>query len=240
MAIYKNTPPIVTNGLVLHLDAGNLKSYTSGSTTWTDLSISQNNTLLTNNPVFDTTNQGNLIFNGTNNAASASANINLSSTNQITIEFAYRSTFTSATRVFIEHSTNYNNNNAFAVFLPNDNTGVIGYNEQNAANGYITSATSRNYNNGNWNFVQITSDRSQSVANKQRIYVNGVLDTVLSPTNQANITTNFGNFPLFIGARNLTTVPYNGNIGFIKLYNRTLSTAELAQNYNALKSRFGY
>ena len=38
MAIYKNSPPIVTNGLVLHLDAANPKSYISGSTTWKDIS----------------------------------------------------------------------------------------------------------------------------------------------------------------------------------------------------------
>lgn len=32
------TPSIVTNGLVLHLDAGNQQSYVTGSTTWRDLS----------------------------------------------------------------------------------------------------------------------------------------------------------------------------------------------------------
>ena len=38
MAIYKNTPPIVTSGLVLSLDAANSKSYVSGSTVWRDMS----------------------------------------------------------------------------------------------------------------------------------------------------------------------------------------------------------
>jgi hypothetical protein len=32
---------------------------------------------------------------------------------------------------------------------------------------------------------------------------------------------------------------YNGNIGTVKVYNRALSAAEVAQNYNAQKSRFG-
>ncbi len=32
MAIYKNTPPIVTNGLIFYLDASNARSYISSST----------------------------------------------------------------------------------------------------------------------------------------------------------------------------------------------------------------
>jgi len=38
MAIYKNSPPIVTNGLVIALDANNVKSYPGQGTVWTDLS----------------------------------------------------------------------------------------------------------------------------------------------------------------------------------------------------------
>ena len=32
---------------------------------------------------------------------------------------------------------------------------------------------------------------------------------------------------------------FNGNIGPVKIYNRALSAAEVLQNYNQLKSRFG-
>jgi hypothetical protein len=42
MATYKNTPPIVTDGLAMYLDASNPKSYTSGSSTWNDLSGNKN------------------------------------------------------------------------------------------------------------------------------------------------------------------------------------------------------
>jgi hypothetical protein len=38
MAIYKNTPPIITDGLTHYLDAANSKSYVTGSTIWNDLS----------------------------------------------------------------------------------------------------------------------------------------------------------------------------------------------------------
>ena len=62
MAIFKNNPPIVTDGLMLYLDAANRQSYVSGSTTWRDLSGNKNNGTLVNGVGFsgDT-----LIFNGT-------------------------------------------------------------------------------------------------------------------------------------------------------------------------------
>ena len=57
-------PNIVDNGLVLYLDAGNRKSYTSGSTTWFDKSGFNNNGTLTNGPTFDSGNGGNIVFDG--------------------------------------------------------------------------------------------------------------------------------------------------------------------------------
>ena len=46
MAIFKNTPPIVTNGLVLYWDGANTQSYTSGSLNWNDVSKNGYNGLL--------------------------------------------------------------------------------------------------------------------------------------------------------------------------------------------------
>ena len=63
---YINTPPVVTNGLILHLDAGNRLSYTSGSTVWNDLSGNNNSGSLTNGPTFNSANQGSIVFDGSN------------------------------------------------------------------------------------------------------------------------------------------------------------------------------
>ncbi len=57
---------IVTNGLVLYLDASNTKSYVSGSTTWSDVSRSGNNGTLINGPTFNSANGGSIVFDGTN------------------------------------------------------------------------------------------------------------------------------------------------------------------------------
>ena len=55
---FNYSPKIVTNGLVLCLDAANPKSYVSGSTKWNDLSKNYLNGTLTNGPTFNSANGG--------------------------------------------------------------------------------------------------------------------------------------------------------------------------------------
>ena len=58
------TPSHITDNLVLHLDAGNVTSYSgSGSTTWTDLSNNSRNATLTD-VTYTSDNSGALVFNG--------------------------------------------------------------------------------------------------------------------------------------------------------------------------------
>jgi hypothetical protein len=66
------TPPIVTNGLVLHLDAGSRQSYPGSGTTWNDLSGNGYNGTLTNGPTFNTANQGSIVFDQANDIVSFS------------------------------------------------------------------------------------------------------------------------------------------------------------------------
>ena len=58
------TPPVITNGLVMYLDAGSRQSYPGSGATWTDLSGNGRNMTLTRTgsagsfPTFNNTNQG--------------------------------------------------------------------------------------------------------------------------------------------------------------------------------------
>ena len=56
---------IVTNGLILNLDAGNYKSYPGTGTIWTDLTSTYAGTL-TNGPIYNSSNAGSIVFDGTN------------------------------------------------------------------------------------------------------------------------------------------------------------------------------
>ena len=50
---FRYSPKIVTDGLVLSVDAANKKSYPGSGTTWYDLSGNAINGTLTNGPTFD-------------------------------------------------------------------------------------------------------------------------------------------------------------------------------------------
>jgi hypothetical protein len=65
MAFFRG-PNVVTNGLVLALDAANPKSYVSGSTTWNDLSGNNYNGTLSGStiPTYNASNGGSLSFPG--------------------------------------------------------------------------------------------------------------------------------------------------------------------------------
>ena len=78
---------IVTNGLVLYLDAANYQSYVSGSTTWYDLSGNNNNTTGTSNTTYNAANNVNLSppFNAAN-AAYVTANASFGKAKQSTID----------------------------------------------------------------------------------------------------------------------------------------------------------
>ena len=62
------SPLIVTDGLVMYLDAANPKSYPGTGTTWTDISRNNNNGTLTNGPTFSSANLGSIVFDGSNDA----------------------------------------------------------------------------------------------------------------------------------------------------------------------------
>jgi hypothetical protein len=68
-----HSPRIVTDGLVLCLDAANKRSYPGAGTTWIDLTANKNNGTLVNGPTFDSANGGSIVFDGTNDRVDCGA-----------------------------------------------------------------------------------------------------------------------------------------------------------------------
>jgi hypothetical protein len=70
------------------------------------------------------------------------------------------------------------------------------------------------------------------------LYRNGEVDATGTGPAAITYTTEL----LSVGTRTLTGAsqyPWNGNISQVTVYNRVLSAAEVAQNYNAIKGRYG-
>ena len=100
---------IVVDGLVLNLDAGNTSSYPGTGTTWTDLSSSPTNATLVNGVTYSSSNQGHLLFDGTNDYATVSSSS----------KFAFGTgDFTLETWIYPQSFSNY----LHMIALPDQNT----------------------------------------------------------------------------------------------------------------------
>ena len=79
-----HSPRIVTDGLVLCLDAASKRSYPGAGTTWTDLKGGNNGTL-TNGPTFDADNGGSIVFDGSDDYVNCGNGSDFSITEQVTL-----------------------------------------------------------------------------------------------------------------------------------------------------------
>ena len=91
MAIYKNTPPIITSGLTLYLDAANSKSYVTGSTVWNDLGGLRNSGSFVNGPGFSTDGGGSITLSTAASSNISNFPIQLSGTGSKTVSCFFKS-----------------------------------------------------------------------------------------------------------------------------------------------------
>jgi hypothetical protein len=224
---------IVTNGLVLYLDASNTKSYVSGSTTWNDVSRSGNNGTLVNGPTFNSENGGSIVFDGSNDLVEITNSTSLTS---FTISMWFKMTGPGSTGG--ASNTTYNSlfgiNSGLRRILvaTSANTGVEEGRilVQMGGSNYFSSSSTATVTN-RWNNVVYTWQ-----ANTATIYINGIAETT-----QTNSSVTFPAANLFLGAYSNPVVAYamKGNISQTSIYNRVLTSSEVLQNFNATKSRFG-
>ena len=204
---------VVTDGLVLALDAGVSRSYPGSGTTWTDLSGNGNNGTLVNGPTFNSGNGGSIVFDGVNdyiNAGTPSISVG-----KLTINVWMRITSGSLIQHIVDSAFN-----SWHLAILTDNRPYF-YNGST----YHTGAPAINV--GQW--YMITGVQGETLD----IYINGVLGQSIA--SNINVTTN----NVILGAWQSGPRPLNGNISNTQIYNRALTAAEVQQNYNALKSRFG-
>jgi hypothetical protein len=234
----QNGPKIATNGLLLTLDAANVKSYPGSGTTWTDLSRNGNNGTLTNGPTFNSNNRGSIVFDGVNDYVDTGPNYQLQRPFSINSWVYFNSlsgwqTVSSIDgEVIFELAAFYwgkttdsgsiqpRLNNTFGLTLVNS-SGLEVYTYDNA-----TSVAGVWYNYS----VSVNTD-------KIVLYKNGLPITTTTNSDVMEATT--GNLLVGAGYFAENIVDYvNGRIAYTSLYNRALSTDEVAQNFYALRGRF--
>ena len=225
---------IVTEGLVLALDAADRNSYVSGSTTWNDLSgnniatslINPGTASFSNNAINFTPSSS---FNSTASFYSITDSRISSLTTELTLETWVNPSITNANLTRPVSPRVVESGSPLGFSLGNNN---ITY-EINTSTGWGTGNTSNsNIATGRWiHVMQTTSDSAKSF----RTYVNGVLVANLTFTG----TPNSGG-GLLIGRGFYGGIQnYTGFVSIVRYYNRVLTAEEVLQNYNAQKARFG-
>ena len=226
MGFYRG-PNIVTDGLVLALDPGSERSY-DGTTTWNDLSSTKSVYTLNNGVTYQSINGGVFDFDGVDDYASTSSAPLSAGATAYSIEAVFKANSTGTQVIWEQGSTAQIAGKRVCMILLSTGTG--GFNGQNA-----DFQTSVNYSINTWYNWLITVDTSLS-SNKIKIYVNGVLSAQGNPS----ATLNAGADGARVGNKlSNSTEDFDGNIALVRAYNRVLTAAEVLQNFNAQKSRFG-
>jgi len=230
MAVYAG-PEIVTNGLVLALDAGNTQSYPGSGTAWTDLSGNGNNGTLTNGPTFSSNNKGIITFDGANDYVILTRPPELVNGGSITVALWARWTTTGTTvstiQVLLDNNHSGSPNQGFVLQDRPDLSKTLTF----SVNAGVSGAQSTfQVGDGTWRHIVGTNDQSTT-----RLYIDGVLNAQASQAGLNVVQPN-----LSIGYWQFTPGRYlNGSIPQVLIYNRALSATEVAQNFYALRGRFG-
>ena len=217
-------PNLVTNGLVLYLDAANINSYPGSGTAWNNLISGSNTSLLL--PAYNTLNYGNMSFNGVNNYLTMNSTLQVNTQTGFTMDMVIN---------INQAQTTYTNNWAYFFTDGNIEMGTY-YTSQGVNNSFHFkdngASASALINSGaiagSWYNITIGCNNTIPF-----MYKNGVLVGTASAFNSATWSIN----KLFLRQTDLTR-NYAANLGLFRVYNRALSASEIYQNYLATKSRF--
>ena len=230
-------PDIVTDGLVFAVDAGGSRSYPGTGTTASSLMTAYDGTL-TNGTAFSTDNGGIWELDGVDDKISFSGatilgylGVTSGTDNNVAYSMeAWIKLDAYPSGIAFSGYTIMGHNSSTGIGLQVFGTGTTAY----INFGYRTNS---NYDSGNitineWHHIVGT----RAVGGAIVIYIDGVADSAVNGDLAIDYTTSDFN----IGSTHTTRIgPYNGNISSTRVYNKSLTAAEVLQNYNAQKSRFG-
>jgi len=211
---------IVTDNLTLQLDASNASSYPGSGTTWFDLAGTQQNITLVNSPTYTATAPSYFTFNGSTQRGSGSGAV-LSSTTYTKAVWFYLNAFADNNLVSSEAGGHY-------MFFAGGNKLYSG--NSNWAGFPSNFPSTATFSLSTWYNATITFNTTDGM----KLYINGALDSTYTTIKTAftgNGSTNIASY----GTGNLL----NGRIAKVYAYNRSLTAAEVLQNYNADKAKFG-
>ena len=238
IAYYGN---IVTDGLVLNLDAARKDSYNRTGTTWNDISGNGNNGTLTNGPTFDSEDYGSIVFDGVDDYVNIPNSTQFSFGNGTSdLPFSIFSWINMVTATdFVTISKDSTNNREWVIrffqtrfrayFIDNSTGGYIGrFDDTQLASSYVNQ----------WIYFGFTYNGDSTSAGI-KLYLNS--DRIDNANYQGGtyVAMETLSAPVQIAAQGGFIASSNGKISNTTIYNRALTQEEITQNFNALRGRYG-
>jgi hypothetical protein len=222
---FLNESTIIQNNLLFHWDANNMASYPGSGTSWFSLTSNSRTATLNNGPTYNNaTNGGFITFDGSNDSATFTT-FTLGNGDLPWTIMAWVRTTTGADSLgggsILSNSSGGPVYSALSI-----NAGKITY--WTYENGWFRIMGGTNVNNNRWNLLCWVQKNN----NFMDMYVNGVIDLTNGYSRSGN------NNPIDIMGASWAA-PFNGSIGSVMVYNTTLSAAQILQNYNSTRHRFG-
>ena len=247
------TKGVIQDGIVLNLDAGASTAYPGSGTTWTDLSGGSNNGTLTNGPTFSSADGGSIVFDGTNDyidLGDTFDDIIAGADKKFSMEIWINpDTVSESSQHLISKQGDSNfseNNREFYIKLSNDEVSSFASFNPSTAQSRQYTTSSANLTAGSWHHIVLVYDGSIDAAGRFTFYVNGqneAATVTYSNGSWGDIQDTAARFAIgaMVGANvaNSPLAPYNGKVSNAKVYSRLLTAAEVEQNYDVTKGRFG-
>lgn len=211
----------VTSGLTMWLDAGNPASYSGSGANWYDLSGNGANATLIGTPSYSSSNGGYLSFVPASTQYATVAGTPLNPT-----------AYTKSVWFMFNTSTDNNliSSDTGGHYMFTGGTNYLYAGHSNWTGFPTTYQSTATFSNGVWYYVAVTFDTTNGMA----MYINGALDSTYTAQKTAPVG-GAVNLACYGVAGNLL----NGRIAQALIYNRALSAAEVLENFNASKSRYG-
>ena len=233
MGVNRGPNPIITDGLVFAVDAGNTRCYTSGSTTATDLVFDNTLTLTNGSAPAIQPFSNSWELDGTDDYMSTATPFTSDADRTVSLWINpddYDVTTHNPRVMFNWDSADED----IQMILKEAGGFKWGSNDKNTGIRYDTPPAV-----STWTNVVGTVSGDQTDINNWNLYFNAVLTAVSADNRPGLGSPNVDTCRFGATAQSSATGFYDGKIGCILIYNRALSQAEILQNYNAQKSRFG-
>ena len=224
MSLNHGPRTIIPDGLILHLDAANTKSYPGNGTVWKDLSGNGRDGTLIDGVGYSTDNGGTLVFDGTDDYVDC-GNDNILSPPYLTASVICKQTSFS-TRGHIMGRGAGDDGNFYIVLETNRKMRLyVDY-----GSGWVVAGEFNNFPLNAWTQITVTHDGLVT-----KIYINGVLEV---SSNRVGTLRSWQANPLLIGGRSGGLQVATGNISSAQMYSRALTQSEILNNFKILRGRY--